>query len=52
MGTVRLAAVVYDAGFKIDDFLTRAADRLRADRVNMAGVLQENAATTAASARR
>ena len=42
-GTVRLAAVVYDAGFKIDDFLTRVADRLGADRVNMAGVLQENA---------
>jgi hypothetical protein len=42
-GTVRLAAVVYDAGFKIDDFLTRVADRLGADRVIMAGVLQENA---------
>src|ERR1039457_7618056 len=42
-GIVRLAAVVYGAGFKIDDFLTRAADRLRADRVNMAGVLQEKA---------
>jgi hypothetical protein len=42
-GTVRLAAVVYDAGFKIDDFLTRVADRLGADRINMAGVLQENA---------
>ena len=42
-GTVRLAAVVYDAGFKIDDFLTRVANRLRADRISMAGVLQENA---------
>ena len=42
-GTVRLAAIVYDAGFKIDDLLTRIADRLRADRVNLAGVLQENA---------
>jgi nucleoside-triphosphatase THEP1 len=41
-GTVRLAAVVYNAGFGIDDFLTRVADRLRADRINMAGVLQEN----------
>jgi hypothetical protein len=26
-GTVRLAAVVYDAGFKIDDFLGRIAGR-------------------------
>jgi hypothetical protein len=43
MGTVRLAAVVYNAGFRIDDFLTRVADRLRADRIYMAGVLQENA---------
>jgi Protein of unknown function (DUF2478) len=40
---VRLAAVLYDAGFKIDDFLARVAGRLRADRINMAGVLQENA---------
>ena len=50
-GTVRLAAIVYDAGFKIDDLLTRIADRLRADRVNLAGVLQENAGE-AASVRR
>jgi Protein of unknown function (DUF2478) len=42
MGAVRLAAIVYNAGFKIDDFLTHAADRLGADRINMAGVLQEN----------
>ena len=42
-GTVRLAAVVYDAGFKIDDFLGRIAGMLRADRTNLAGVLQENA---------
>ena len=42
-GTVRLAAVVYHAGFRIDDFLTRVADRLRADGINLAGVLQENA---------
>lgn len=42
-GAVRLAAVIYQAGFQIDDFLTGAADRLRADRINMAGVLQENA---------
>ena len=43
MGTVWLAAVVYNAGFGIDDFLTRVADRLRADGINLAGVLQENA---------
>jgi hypothetical protein len=49
-GTVRLAAVVYDAGFKIDDFLTRVADRLGADRVIMAGVLQENAGDGVCSA--
>jgi len=42
-GTVRLAAIVYDAGLRIDDLLTRIADRLRADRINLAGVLQENA---------
>jgi len=42
-GAVRLAAVIYQAGFQIDDFLTGAADRLRVDRINMAGVLQENA---------
>ncbi len=43
MGAVRLAAVIYQAGFQIDDFLTRAAHRLRVNRINMAGVLQENA---------
>jgi hypothetical protein len=41
-GSVRLAGIVYDAGFKIDDLLTRIADRLHGDRINMAGVLQEN----------
>ena len=41
-GGVRLAAVVYESGFKIDDFLTRLANRLRADQVKLAGVLQEN----------
>jgi hypothetical protein len=40
--TVRLAAVIYQAGFRIDDFLTRIADRLRADRVKLGGALQEN----------
>jgi len=46
-GTVRLAAVVYESGFKIDGLLTRVADRLLADHVNMAGVLQENTGDTA-----
>ncbi len=41
-GSIKLAAVVYESGFKIDDFLNRLADRLRADRVKVAGVLQEN----------
>lgn len=39
---VRLAAVVYEAGFQIDDFLSRAADLLRADHINLGGALQEN----------
>jgi nucleoside-triphosphatase THEP1 len=42
-GTARLAAVVYQSGFKIDDFLTRLVNLLRADQVKIAGVLQENA---------
>ncbi len=41
--TVRLAAVVYQSGFKIDDFLTRLANLLHADQIKVAGVLQENA---------
>ena len=41
-GPVRLAAVGYQAGFPIDELLRRAADRLRADRVGLAGTLQEN----------
>jgi len=41
-GSARLAAIVYDAGFKIDDLLSRIAERLRADHIKMAGVLQEN----------
>jgi nucleoside-triphosphatase THEP1 len=42
-GTARLAAVVYQSGFKIDDFLARLINLLRADRIKVAGVLQENA---------
>jgi len=41
--SVRLAAVIYQTGFQIDDFLTRVADLLRADHVGVGGVLQENA---------
>lgn len=41
--TVRIAAIVYPSGFRIDDFLTGVADRLRTDRVGLGGVLQENA---------
>ena len=41
-GTVRLAAIGFQSGFKIDDFLRRVADRLRADQVNLGGTLQEN----------
>jgi hypothetical protein len=40
---VRLAAVVYQAGFQIDDFLARAANLLRADHIRLGGALQENA---------
>ncbi len=40
--TVRLAAVIYQAGFHIDDFLTRAANLLRAERISLGGALQEN----------
>ena len=43
MATVRLAAIIYQAGFQIDDFLSRVADRLRADHVKLGGALQENA---------
>ena len=41
-GTVRLAAVAYQAGFQIDEFQRRIADRLRADGVGLGGALQEN----------
>jgi hypothetical protein len=46
-GAMRLAAVIYPSGFKIDDFLIRIADLLRADQVKLAGALQENARDTA-----
>lgn len=41
-GTVRLAAIGYQSGFKIDDFLRRVTDRLRAERISLGGALQEN----------
>ena len=41
-GAVRLAAIGYQAGFKIDDFLRRIIDRLRADHISLSGALQEN----------
>ncbi len=42
--TIRLAAIRYETGFPIDDFLHLVADRLRANDVDLAGVLQENTA--------
>ena len=41
-GTVRLAAIVYQTGFQIDDFLSRVITLLRADHVSLGGALQEN----------
>jgi uncharacterized protein DUF2478 len=46
-GAIRLAAVTYQAGFQIDNFLTRVADLLRAEHVGLAGVLQENTSAAA-----
>lgn|GEM_PF-215133 len=43
MKMVQLAAVGYEAGFHIDEFLRRVADRLRTDGIGLAGALQENA---------
>jgi hypothetical protein len=41
-GTVGLAAIIYQTGFQIDDFLARAAHLLRADHISLGGTLQEN----------
>ena len=41
-GSIRLAAIVYEAGFPIDEFLARVADLLRAEHVQLGGALQEN----------
>lgn len=46
-GKIRLAAIGYEAGFPIDELLRRVADRLRANGVCLAGVLQENTAGSA-----
>jgi hypothetical protein len=42
-GDMRLAAIRYEAGFPIDEFLGRVADRLRAEHIRLGGALQENA---------
>lgn len=42
-GSMRLAAIVYEAGFPIDEFLTRVANQLRAEHIRLGGALQENA---------
>jgi len=39
---IRLAAIVYEAGFPIDEFLTRAVGLLRAEHIRLGGALQEN----------
>jgi hypothetical protein len=40
---MRLAAIRYEAGFPIDEFLARIANTLRAERIRLGGALQENA---------
>ncbi|MGA2566998.1 MAG: DUF2478 domain-containing protein [Pseudolabrys sp.] len=40
--SIRLAAIVYEAGFPIDEFLTRAVSLLRKERIRLGGALQEN----------
>jgi len=40
--SIRLAAIVYEAGFPIDEFLTRVANQLRAEHIRLGGALQEN----------
>jgi Protein of unknown function (DUF2478) len=42
-GSIRLAAVLYETGFRIDDFLAGVVDQLRAEQVIIGGALQENA---------
>jgi Protein of unknown function (DUF2478) len=40
---MRLAAIVYEAGFPIDEFFARVANLLRAEHIRLGGALQENA---------
>jgi len=40
---IRLAAIQYEAGFPIDEFLARVAHQLRAEHIRLGGALQENA---------
>jgi len=40
--SLRLAAIVYEAGFPIDEFLGRVANQLRAEHIRLGGALQEN----------
>lgn len=40
--SIRLAAIVYEAGFPIDEFLTRAVSLLRTEHIRLGGALQEN----------
>ena len=42
-GSIRLAAIVYEASFPIDEFLGRLASLLRAEHIRLGGALQENA---------
>ena len=37
-----LAAIVYESGFPIDDFMAEVAGRLAAERLRVCGVLQQN----------
>jgi hypothetical protein len=39
---VSLAAIIYDKGFRIDDFMAGVAARLEADGIRVSGLVQEN----------
>lgn len=49
IGTVKLAAVAYQTGFQIDEFLIHTANLLRADHIRLGGILQENTRNAAGS---
>lgn len=42
VGAVRLAAIHYEAGFRIDDFLAKLGEKLRADDIRLGGAIQRN----------